>query len=528
MKTRLLFTLLAFGMYFIPELNAQTTATGQNAVVYGCMNPKAKNYNPLATKDNGTCVFDSTNKPPVVVIAGCMNPKAINFNKYARVDNGSCVFDSTKIHNDSTKNHLIYGCTDSTALNYNPHATINTHNCIYKKVISGCTDSLALNFNPNANVDNGKCRYIKDIWGCTDSLALNYNPKANKNSGYCVYTKPVPGCTDKTALNYNPKATVENRSCIFLSNDSIAGCTDPLALNFNKYAKKDNGKCKYPMVSDSIKGCTDSTALNFNPVASKPGRCVYARDSAAVAGCKSPKALNYNPLATHNDGSCIFARPINTKFQAITTELLADTLGKVLYAACNFDYTLTVDTVYIVKATRLKDKNVELIWAIKQGSVITNVTSVIKMEKQGIELLYLSLVCNQGVSAAAKVSSAIDLTNSSTSIATDKVKGVTVSAYFANKIIAGLTNSLNKEYGISIYPNPVVDQMNLNYTGSDNDCLKINIHSIDGRKMISNDVVSNIGENTFQINTTTLKSGLHFISIEKNGVIIETIKFSKF
>jgi hypothetical protein len=120
------------------------------------------------------------------------------------------------------------------------------------------------------------------------------------------------------------------------------------------------------------------------------------------------------------------------------------------------------------------------------------------------------------------------LANSSTSIATDKVKGITVSAYFANKIIAGLANSLNKENGISIYPNPVVDQMNLNYTGSDNDHLKIYIHSIDGRKMISSDVISNTGDNTFQINTTTLKSGLHFISIEKNGVIIETIKFSKF
>jgi hypothetical protein len=142
------------------------------------------------------------------------------------------------------------------------------------------------------------------------------------------------------------------------------------------------------------------------------------------------------------------------------------------------------------------------------------------------------LVCNQGITgaagvSAARVSGAIDLTNTSTSIVTDKVKGVTVSALFANKIISGLVNSFSNENGISIYPNPVVDQMNISYTSNLNDRLKINVYSIEGRKIFSNDVISNSGANTFQMNTATLKSGLHFITVEKNGAVIQTLKFSK-
>ena len=111
-------------------------------LVYGCTNPLATNYNPLAAADNGSCVF------PVGVGPGggggtgpgCMNPLAINYNSAATSDNGSCILP-------------VLGCTIAGSLNYNPSANVDNGSCI--RVIPGCTVPGAINYNPLANKDDG-------------------------------------------------------------------------------------------------------------------------------------------------------------------------------------------------------------------------------------------------------------------------------------------------------------------------------------------------------------------------------------
>ena len=77
-------------------------------LIRGCMDTTATNYNPLATIDDGSCVFG---------ILGCMNPLADNFNFLATIDDGSCI---------------IRGCTDPTALNYDANATVDDGSCRYE------------------------------------------------------------------------------------------------------------------------------------------------------------------------------------------------------------------------------------------------------------------------------------------------------------------------------------------------------------------------------------------------------------
>jgi hypothetical protein len=48
---------------------------------YGCMDPNSSNYNPLATCDDGSCVF-----------CGCTDPLALNYTPGASCDDGSCVY----------------------------------------------------------------------------------------------------------------------------------------------------------------------------------------------------------------------------------------------------------------------------------------------------------------------------------------------------------------------------------------------------------------------------------------------------
>ena len=185
-----------------------------NFIYYGCIDPTANNYDPLANVDDGSCVY-----------VGCTDSTADNYNSIATIDDGSCIFS---------------GCTDPAAANYNPKANYNDSSCIYP----GCTDSDATNYNPQANYDDGSCI----IPGCTDPDATNYNSKANSDDGSC----DIPGCTDSSATNYNYKANRDDGSC----NYDVYGCTDPTAINYNPDATIDDGSCH-------VIGC-DASYIGFS------------------------------------------------------------------------------------------------------------------------------------------------------------------------------------------------------------------------------------------------------------------------
>lgn len=61
------------------------TCTPLRTDVYGCTDSRARNYNPIATINNGTCVYD---------ILGCMDSSIENYNKNATVYDGSCSYPS--------------------------------------------------------------------------------------------------------------------------------------------------------------------------------------------------------------------------------------------------------------------------------------------------------------------------------------------------------------------------------------------------------------------------------------------------
>ena len=63
-------------------------------------------------------------------IFGCTDPEAVNYNPLANTDFGGVLC-----------NYAIYGCTDQTAFNYNPNANTDDGSCI--PIVLGCTDNTA-------------------------------------------------------------------------------------------------------------------------------------------------------------------------------------------------------------------------------------------------------------------------------------------------------------------------------------------------------------------------------------------------
>ena len=108
-------------------VNNDEGSEGSDVPVYGCTDPTAINYDPLATIDDGSCIMP---------IYGCTDNAATNYNPLANVDDGSCVypgptFQITIKDLDDEDPVPIYGCTNPFATNYNANASIDDGSCTF-------------------------------------------------------------------------------------------------------------------------------------------------------------------------------------------------------------------------------------------------------------------------------------------------------------------------------------------------------------------------------------------------------------
>ena len=243
---------------------------------YGCMQPDAENYDPLANINFASIdSFGVEGHDPCIylLIPGCTDEFACNFSDTAESDDGSCLYvdicgecggtgptqyydcDGTCTYDtdgDGVCNELeILDCQDTLAVNYNSLATDSDPDlCDYL----GCTDNLYFEFDPNSTINDGSCETLI-VYGCTNQDYLEYSITANFDNGSCE-TIVVYGCILPIADNFNSNANVDNGSCI------IPGCIDPFAQNTDPLANYDDGSCLYEAIPDTS-GNSNSVLCNL-------------------------------------------------------------------------------------------------------------------------------------------------------------------------------------------------------------------------------------------------------------------------
>ena len=188
-KSFKIFNIIVLIVIIFPlTINAKSGCCSHHGGVAGCHSSGKQLCNDGTLSPSCTCT------PQVTYVYGCTDSDAKNYNPKANKNDGSCKY-------------YVYGCTDETAKNYNSKAEKDNDTCEY--YVYGCMDEEAKNYNSNAEKDDGSCEYYK--YGCTNKDAKNYDKDAEKDDGSCQYYKY--GCTDKKAINYDETAEKDDDSC---------------------------------------------------------------------------------------------------------------------------------------------------------------------------------------------------------------------------------------------------------------------------------------------------------------------------
>ena len=257
--------------------------------------------------------FDGSTMGPAM-IDGCTDETACNYYDLATSDNGSCAYPSTEWR-DCDENCFsdtdgdgvcdqeeIVGCYDDTACNFNENAT-DVGECIYPagcETCSGETDGTGTIVD-NDEDDDGICD-ANEVLGCQDASACNYNANATDNdAASCLYADGI--CETCSGETDGAGDIVDNDQ----DNDGVCdlaeipGCQDSAACNYNA-AATDSAACVYADAQNCevCSGETDGSGEVLDGDADDDGIC----NADEIPGCTTTTACNYDATATDDDGSC--------------------------------------------------------------------------------------------------------------------------------------------------------------------------------------------------------------------------------
>ena len=326
-----------------------------DSLIYGCTDPDAINYNPMAIFDDGNCEYALTcdlNEIAInfqtsnwaseiswnlladsnVVASGgpyqngttistnyCLSDGCYTFEMYDTfgdgwngttfeiVFNGSVLASGTLgqgnfgsvnfgINQDNCGEN-IYGCTDPLALNYNPIATHNNGTCSYPVENDICEDALPI--LPGITlVDNTNAIVNVGIWG--ECWGFGQGEGEQSSVWYSFTTPDYPARIHLEALYDSSNTLTDTQFGIFEE------CGGEII-----YCDGNGGQGLMSALSFECGELAESTTyiLMIDGWNGDAGTCLleYTIDSVCfdpIYGCMDPDALNYNPEATQDDGSC--------------------------------------------------------------------------------------------------------------------------------------------------------------------------------------------------------------------------------
>ncbi len=355
----------------------------------GCTDNTACNFEPAATQDDGSCVFDvdacGVCGGDGSTCTGCTDATACNYDSEAVTDDGSCAYTSFALTYSTdaapaTNTWALVDDSGEVVASGAPNAedaftTVTTEACVNDgcyafqvtdalgngiaggswswadadgEVISsgawnepfaifeeaicfgllgGCTDSMACNFDETAVVDDGSCAYATLLVSVDlDSYASEISWDVTDGNGSVLVSGGGYGFSDASS-------TVTGEAC------ASAGC-----YTFNLYDSYGDGMSGNSWsVSDASGALLSGTFDNGNETGGE--FCL----EQAVLGCTDEVACNYDASANVDDGSCAFGTLlVSVDLDSYPGEIswdVMDSEGSVLVAGGGYGFSDAFSTV---------------------------------------------------------------------------------------------------------------------------------------------------------------------------------------
>jgi hypothetical protein len=221
----------------------------------GCTEPNACNYNPSATTDDGTCVFDDG-------IYGC---------------DGECITDTDG--DGICDQNELGGCTDAGACNFDASATDDDGTCEYE-TCAGCANGNACNFDPEATIEDGSCFFPGDP--CDDAIALTEGDVIQADCECLGYS-----CYDPDACNYSEEGISDESLCSYITLYDITGNAEPFSQNIQDYTYTNTAGSSYDWIAtggDIVGGQGDNVVSVVWNVEGSGQICVLETNADGCSG----------------------------------------------------------------------------------------------------------------------------------------------------------------------------------------------------------------------------------------------------
>jgi len=465
--------------------------------IFGCTDPDAINYDPDATVDDGSCIYDSdcdgfegtfglssnyeysgwweiSNTETGEYVVGDTIPVDVQYISDFCLEDG-CYNIQLNLFSDSEFNASVSVVVGGEIIiveflvagEYNVDFQVG-EGC--SDEILGCTDPEALNYNPDATIDDGSCIYDSDCTGIDGALILDSDFEisgwwgiTNSETGQYVTSDTIQG-----GINYFDLCLED-------------GCYD-IYLDLNANLQAEVGV-------SLVFGNDDVFSINV-----PAGEYTYdfevgsGCDSEEVYGCTDPVAVNFNPSATIDDGSCVYEFECNIGFA-----IIPDSTGE--------------NTIWIMPTFEL-DNLVEILWDFGDGSTSTEIFPVHEYAGDGpYTLCITATLIADGTTCestfCAEISGAM-------------LGSGLLSSGFSINVISNSTLSINEEsheFDMQLYPNPAASGINLSYNSISSGSELIRIYDLTGKLIDEIQFNVAVGQNQKFIDIEHLPNGIYVLSL---------------
>jgi hypothetical protein len=461
-------------------------------IVYGCTNPLATNYDPLATIDDGTCIIPSM----------CCNSSAYGT---ATASNISSVTISTCSYLNEYS--TISGVLASTSYTAEVSGQFASPGWITVYEGSSCgnfigegsspytfTSTVAGTYYIHWSVDascatNSVCHTTSiagnTLNGCTDPLAINYDPTATVDDGTCAYLMP---CNEVAPTGLFASDVIHTRATINWDNMNSGSCF------------VDQYRIQYRVLGSS----SWSQKTMSGPV----GSCTFAsqKTDKLLLGLTANSTYEYQMKAWYCGGG-------NSSWSTVATfTTLADCPN--------------VGNLAVVGATPTK---ATFTWDASNGTYafvrlkarvdsISNPTGADFFQIGGAGVSYGTNTKNKNGLMPGETYRGQARTYCDPNGGAWKSPTWTPLVYWAQPTqrIEGGDAIAN----LAIYPNPSKDVFNVTFTSERVQDLRVRVMNIIGEEIIIEELEQFIGEYTKQINLEDNAKGIYFLEIETNDGVI--------